>query len=135
MSLLVCLSFLQYMSSLEVLACSLDTNLNYKTTMLQLYPLLNHLVKLWQLLGEDGAICQVYFYRQIFNPNSTLSWTWTGNKIKAAQVNTFLKHECGKINICWINNSNINPKYYCKKNAHNFYNIFWRRNLKKMNSY
>ena len=45
--------FLQYMSGLEVLACSLSTNLNYVITMLQLHPsLLNHQVKLWQLLGE-----------------------------------------------------------------------------------
>ena len=34
--------FLQYMSGLEVLACSLDTDLNCVTTMLQLCPSLNH---------------------------------------------------------------------------------------------
>ena len=33
---------LQYMSQLEALACSLDTELNYVTTMLQLRPSLNH---------------------------------------------------------------------------------------------
>ena len=33
---------LQYMSGLEVLACSLDTDLNYVITMLQLHPSLNH---------------------------------------------------------------------------------------------
>ena len=44
--------FLQYTSGLEVLACSLDTDLNYVITMLQLRPSLNHYVKLWQILGE-----------------------------------------------------------------------------------
>ena len=34
--------FLPYTSELEVLACSLDTKLNYVTTMLQLRPSLNH---------------------------------------------------------------------------------------------
>ena len=34
--------FLQYMSGLEVLACSLDTNVNYVTTMLQLHLSLNY---------------------------------------------------------------------------------------------
>ena len=34
--------FIQYTSGLEVLACSLNTDLNYVTTMLQLYPSLNH---------------------------------------------------------------------------------------------
>ena len=34
--------FLQYVSGIEVLACSLDTDLNYMTTMLQLHPSLNH---------------------------------------------------------------------------------------------
>ena len=34
--------FLQYTSGLEVLACSLDTDLNYVTTMLQLRLSLNH---------------------------------------------------------------------------------------------
>ena len=37
---------------LKVLACSLDTNINYVTVTLQLHPSLNHLVKLGQLLGE-----------------------------------------------------------------------------------
>ena len=45
--------FLQYTSGLEVLACSLDTNINYVTAMLQLRLSLNHLVQLWQLLGES----------------------------------------------------------------------------------
>ena len=31
---------------------------------------------------------------------------------KAAQVNSFLKNECGKRNICFINISNINPSYH-----------------------
>ena len=35
-------SFLQDTSEIEVLACSLDTNLNHVTTMLQLRPSLNH---------------------------------------------------------------------------------------------
>ena len=34
--------FLEYTPGLEVLACSLNTNLNYLTAMLQLYPSLNH---------------------------------------------------------------------------------------------
>ena len=34
---------------------------------------------------------------------------------KAAQVNSFLKNECGKRNICFINNSNINPRYHCNQ--------------------
>ena len=34
--------FLQYLSRLEVLACSLNTNHNCVTTMLQLRPSLNH---------------------------------------------------------------------------------------------
>ena len=34
--------FLQYATGLEVLACSLDTKLNYVTAILQLCPLLNH---------------------------------------------------------------------------------------------
>ena len=34
--------FLQYISGLEVLACSLNTNINYVTTMLQLHLSLNH---------------------------------------------------------------------------------------------
>ena len=44
--------FLQYMSGLEVLACSLDTDLNYVITMLRLHPSLNHYIKLQQLFGE-----------------------------------------------------------------------------------
>ena len=45
--------FLQYMSGLEVLTCSLCTNLNYVITMLQQHPsLLSHQVKLWKLLKE-----------------------------------------------------------------------------------
>ena len=44
--------FLQYMSGLEVLACSLDTDINYVTTMLQLHLSLNPYVTLRQLLGE-----------------------------------------------------------------------------------
>ena len=35
-------SFLQYTPGLEVLACSLNTDLNYVTAMLQLLPSLNH---------------------------------------------------------------------------------------------
>ena len=31
---------------------------------------------------------------------------------KAAEVNSFLKNECGKRNIYFINNSNINPRYH-----------------------
>ena len=36
---------------------------------------------------------------------------------KAAQVNSFLKNECGKRNICFINNSNINPRYHCNQSG------------------
>ena len=36
--------FLQYASGIEVLACSLDSNLNYVTAMLQLHPSLIHYV-------------------------------------------------------------------------------------------
>ena len=36
--------FLQYMSGIEELTCGLDTDLNYVTTMLQLYPSLNEYV-------------------------------------------------------------------------------------------
>ena len=40
--------FLQYMQGLEVLACSLDTDLNYVTlAMPQLRPFLNHQEKLF----------------------------------------------------------------------------------------
>ena len=35
---------------------------------------------------------------------------------KAAQVNSFLKNECGKRNICFINNSNINLSKSSKVN-------------------
>ena len=67
--------FLQYMPGVEVLACSLNTNLNYVITMLQLHPSLNHYVKLWQLLGEDVATFWAYSQRQICSLSSTLSWT------------------------------------------------------------
>ena len=43
--------FLHYTPGLEVLACSLDTDLNYVTAMPQLRPSLNHYVKLRQHLG------------------------------------------------------------------------------------
>ena len=43
--------FLQHTPWLEVLACSLDTDLNYVPAMLQLHPSLNHYIKLWQHLG------------------------------------------------------------------------------------
>ena len=36
------ISFVQYTSEIEVLACSLVTNLDYVITMLQLHPSLNH---------------------------------------------------------------------------------------------
>ena len=53
--------FLEYPSGLEVLAYSLDTNLNYVTTMLLLHTSLNHGVKLRQLLGERcGNFLGVY---------------------------------------------------------------------------
>ena len=34
---------------------------------------------------------------------------------KAAQVNSFLKNECGKRNICFIYNSDIKPRYHCNQ--------------------
>ena len=53
--------FLQDTSGLEVLACSLNTDLNYVTTMLQLRPSLNHQVKLQQLFwGRCGNFSGVF---------------------------------------------------------------------------
>ena len=60
--------FLQYTPGLEVLAYSLDTDLNYVTLVMpQLHPFLNHEVKLLQLLGEDAVTIWVYSHRQIRN--------------------------------------------------------------------
>ena len=67
--------FLQYMSGLELLASSLDTDLNYVTTILQLHPSLNHKVKLQQLLKERCGNFSGVSQRKIRNPSSTLSWT------------------------------------------------------------
>ena len=36
---------------------------------------------------------------------------------KAIDVNRHLKNECHKRNICFISNSNINPKYDCNKSG------------------
>ena len=36
---------------------------------------------------------------------------------KAAQVNGFLKNDCGKRNICFINRSNVNPRYHCNQSG------------------
>ena len=36
---------------------------------------------------------------------------------KAIEVNRHLKNECRKRNICFISNSNINPKYDCNKSG------------------
>ena len=36
---------------------------------------------------------------------------------KAAQVNSFLKNTCSKRNICFVNNSNINPTYHCNQSG------------------
>ena len=53
--------FLQYMSGLEVFACSLSTNLNYVITMLQLHLSLNPYVKLQEPLGRRcGCILGVF---------------------------------------------------------------------------
>ena len=53
--------FLHYMPGLEMSACSLKTNLNYVTAMLQLCLSLNHKVKLWQLLrGRCGNFRGVF---------------------------------------------------------------------------
>ena len=45
---------------------------------------------------------------------------------KAIEVNRHLKNECSKRNICFISNSNINPKYDCNKSGLHF-------NWKRMN--
>ena len=37
--------------------------------------------------------------------------------VKAAQVNSFLKNECGKRNICFINNPDINPRCHCNQSG------------------
>ena len=40
----------------------------------------------------------------------------SGNRnAKTTEVNKHLKNECRKRNICFISNSNINPKYDCNK--------------------
>ena len=55
--------FLQYTSGLEVLACSLNTNINSVTAMLQLHLSLNHYVQLQQLLGERcGSFMGVFWW-------------------------------------------------------------------------
>ena len=66
-------SFLQYTSGLEVLACSLNTDLIYVTTMLQLCPSLNHQVMLPHLLEKDAETFWVYSHS---NSSSALFWTW-----------------------------------------------------------
>ena len=58
--------FIQYRSGLEVLACSLDTGLNYVTTMLQLHPSLN----LWKL----QQIFRCILIDRYVTP-AVLSWT------------------------------------------------------------
>ena len=55
--------FLQYTLQIEALACSLNTNLNYKTTMLQLRPSLNHYL--------FGCILKDI----LRNSSSAVSWT------------------------------------------------------------
>ena len=37
--------------------------------------------------------------------------------VKAAQVKSFLKSECGQRNICFLDNSNINPRYQCNQSG------------------
>ena len=36
---------------------------------------------------------------------------------KATQVKSFLENECCKRNICFTNNSNINPTYHCNQSG------------------
>ena len=61
--------FLQYMSGLEMLACTFDTNFDYVITMIQLCPSLNlWVVKLKQVLKGrqiSELSFQLYFQRQI----------------------------------------------------------------------
>ena len=69
--------FLQYTPGLEVLACSLNTNLNYLTAMLQLYPSLNHYLSqsCGNFKGEDAAIFWVHSHRYATPACRALSWT------------------------------------------------------------
>ena len=62
-------------SGLEVSACSVDNDLKYMATMVQLYPSLNHQIKFRQLLGDDAATFWVYSHGQIGNSSSAVSWT------------------------------------------------------------
>ena len=61
--------FLQYTSELEVLACSLDIDLTYGITMLQLCE--EHL----EPLSKVVATFRVHSHRHKRNPSNTLSWT------------------------------------------------------------
>ena len=36
---------------------------------------------------------------------------------KTAQVNNFLKNECGRRNICFMNSSNKSPRYHCNQSG------------------
>ena len=63
---------LQYTPGLEVLACSIDTDINYVTTVLQLRSSMKHSVKL-QHYGEDVITFWVYHHRYI--TPAALSWT------------------------------------------------------------
>ena len=51
---------LQYTSGIEVLPCSLDTNLNYVTAMLQLHPSLNLALTLYMFTSIHINFVRVY---------------------------------------------------------------------------
>ena len=55
---------LQYTSGIEVLACSLDANLNYVTTMFQLH------------LSWTTKFLVVFWKADLHNSSSVPSWTW-----------------------------------------------------------
>ena len=71
--------FLQYTSGLEMLACTFDTNFDYVSTTIQLFPSLNlWVVKLEQVLKGrqiSELSFQLYFQWQIRNPSSALFFT------------------------------------------------------------
>ena len=51
---------------------------------------------------------------------------------KAIKVNRHLKNECRKRNVCFISNSNINPKYGCDKSD---LHLNWKRTIKLVENF
>ena len=51
---------------------------------------------------------------------------------KAIKVNRHLKNECRKRNVCFISNSNINPKYGCDKSD---LHLNWKRKIKLVENF